>query len=195
MWAPSPRTPTSGLATSVLCGRVASATDERCTPVRGRRARDPRGRGRRDRRRRHRAVLRRGSVCPTGSTASRRALTRCLPCTPCRPRRPWAHRSDRLGPGRSAAPGEQRLTLLPSGPDVVHASPLRGTRSSTPLAPSASANAGLERGFSPAGADCRYRAPLVPRLARPGDDSPSGSNEPRLGRGSSPMARMRTRTG
>ncbi len=88
-------------------------------------------------------------------------------------RRPWAHRSDRLGPGRSAAPGEQRLTLLPSGPDVVHASPLRGTRSSTPLAPSASANAGLERGFSPAGADCRYRAPLVPRLARPGDDRPS----------------------
>ena len=84
-------------------------------------------------------------------------------------------RSDRLGPGRSAAPGEQRLTLLPSGPDVVHASPLRGTRSSTPLAPSASANAGLERGFSPAEAVCRYRAPLVPRLARPADDSPSGA--------------------
>ena len=81
-------------------------------------------------------------------------------------RRSWARRSDQLGPGRSAAPGEQRLTLLPSGPDVVHASPLRGTRSSTPIAPLASANAGLGRGFSPAGADCRYRAPLVPRLAR-----------------------------
>src|SRR5689334_1954705 len=81
-------------------------------------------------------------------------------------------RGDRLGPGRSAAPGEQRLTLLPSGPDVVHEPPLRGTRSSTPLAPSASANAGLERGFSPAEAVCRFRAPLVPRLARPRDDTP-----------------------
>ena len=81
-------------------------------------------------------------------------------------RRPRAQRSDRLGPGRSAAPGEQRLSLLPSGPDEVHASPLRGTRSSTSISPSASANAGLGWEFSPAGADCRYRAPLVPRLAR-----------------------------
>ncbi len=75
-------------------------------------------------------------------------------------------RNDELGPGRSAAPGEQRLTLLPSGPDVVHASPLRGTRSSTLVIPLASAKADLGRGFSPAGAVCRYRAPLVPRLAR-----------------------------
>ena len=94
-----------------------------------------------------------------------------LPCTLRRRRHTWAHRGERLGPGRSAAPGEQRLTLLPSGPDVVHASPLRGTRSSTSFTPPASACAGLGRGFSPAGADCRYRAPLVPRLARQRDDS------------------------
>ena len=95
-----------------------------------------------------------------------------MPCTHRRPGRPRAQRSDRLGPGRSAAPGEQRLSLLPSGPDEVHASPLRGTRSSTSISPPASASAGLGWEFSPAGADCRYRAPLVPRLARPANDSP-----------------------
>ena len=58
-------------------------------------------------------------------------------------------RGVRLGPGRSAAPGEQRLTLLPSGPDVVHASPLRGTRSSTPIAPLASAGSGPREGIQP----------------------------------------------
>ena len=60
-----------------------------------------------------------------------------LPCTLRRPGRSRAHRSERLGPGRSAAPGDQRLALLPSGPDAVHASPLRGTRSSTSRTPSA----------------------------------------------------------
>ena len=46
-----------------------------------------------------------------------------------------------------------------------------------------SRSADLGREFSPAGADCRYRAPLVPRLARPGDDSRGpGSGRPR-GRG------------
>jgi hypothetical protein len=94
-----------------------------------------------------------------------------MPCTHLRPGRPRALRSDRLGPGRSAAPGDQRLSLLPSGPDEVHTSPLRGTRSSTSISPPASANAGLGWEFSPAGADCRYRAPLVPRLARRGDST------------------------
>ena len=59
------------------------------------------------------------------------------------------YRCDQLGPGRSAAPGEQRLTLLPSGPDVVHASPLRGTRSSTPIAPLASTIRGPREGIQP----------------------------------------------
>ena len=119
-----------------------------------------------------------GGGRPWAAVPGRRALrgrpagTVRVPCTLRRSRPLRApDRSERLGPGRSAAPGEQRLTLLPSGPDVVHASPLRGTRSSTSIAPSASADADLGRGFSPAGADCRYRAPLVPRLARPGNDS------------------------
>src|SRR5918999_2904763 len=92
---------------------------------------------------------------------------------------------DRLGPGRSAAPDEQRLSLLPSGPDEVHASPLRGTRSSTSVTRVAFTNAGLGREFSPAGAVCRYRAPLVPRLARPANDS--------AGHGRAPLAGGRVR--
>jgi len=83
--------------------------------------------------------------------------------------RPRARDDGRLGPGRSAAPGEQRLSLLPSGPDEVHASPLRGTRSSTSTIAGALENADLGREFGPAGADCRYRAPLAPHLARPVD--------------------------
>ncbi len=73
-----------------------------------------------------------------------------------------------LGLGTPAAHGGSRLPLLPSGPDGVHASPLRGTQSSTLLtrgqAPLA-LNLGKE--FDPALAGCGYRAPLPPRLARP----------------------------
>ena len=44
----------------------------------------------------------------------------------------------------------------------------RRTQSSTPLNKDGSRQAqGLGRGFSPAIADCGYRAPLAPRLARP----------------------------
>ena len=64
--------------------------------------------------------------------------------------------------------------LLPSGPDTVRDSPLRGTRSSTSPGAAASERGDLEGEFSPAGADCRYRAPLVPRLARLAKDSAAG---------------------
>ena len=94
-----------------------------------------------------------------------------MPCTHRRSTRPRALRQGRLRPGRAAAPGEPRLALLPSGPDAVHVSPLRGTRSSAPSRPAAFEDVDLGWEFSPAGADCRYRAPLVPRLARHGDDS------------------------
>ena len=104
---------------------------------------------------------------------------RCWPCTLRRSGRFRAHHHERLGPGRSAAPDEVRLVLLPSGPDTVHESPLRGTRPSTSLEAAAFESGDLGREFSPAGADCRYRAPLVPRLARPADDSRAG-RAPRL---------------
>ena len=111
-----------------------------------------------------------------------------MPCTLRRPERPRALRHKRLGPGRSAAPGEDRLVLLPSGPDTVHESPLRGTRPSTSLVTAAFENGDLGREFSPAGADCRYRAPLVPRLARPPNHSrgtvrPSRAGSERGGEG------------
>ncbi len=96
------------------------------------------------------------------------------PCTLRRSSRARAHRSRRLGSGRSAAPDERRLVLLPSGPDTVHDSSLRGTRSSTSPWRAAFENGDLGREFSPAGADCRFRAPLVPRLARPSKDSRGG---------------------
>ena len=94
-----------------------------------------------------------------------------MPCTHRRSARPRALRQGRLRPGRAAAPGEPRLALLPSGPDAVHVSPLRGTRSSAPSRSAAFEDVDLGWEFSPAGADCRYRAPLVPRLARHHDHS------------------------
>ena len=60
-----------------------------------------------------------------------------------------------------------RLPLLPSGPDGVHEGPLRETRSSTSLTRAGSTKRSLGREFNPAIADCGYRAPLPPRLARP----------------------------
>src|SRR6266568_4462776 len=96
-----------------------------------------------------------------------------MPCTHRRPVVPHALHDERLGPGRSAAPDEDRLVLLPSGPDTVRGSSLRGTRSSTSLEAAACKDAVLGWEFSPAGADCRFRAPLVPRLARPAKDTPA----------------------
>ena len=76
-------------------------------------------------------ALRRGGA--HGAPVRSRAGGSRLPCTHRRPGRSRAHLDERLGPGRSAAPGEVRLVLLPSGPDTVRDSPLRGTRSSTSL--------------------------------------------------------------
>ena len=72
-----------------------------------------------------------------------------------------------LRPGWSAAHERVRLRLLPSGSDLVRDRSPRGTRPSTPptgvLTPKTSS---LGRGFGPARADCGFRAPLIPRLAR-----------------------------
>jgi hypothetical protein len=80
-----------------------------------------------------------------------------MPCTLRRSSAARAHHAGRLRPGRSAAPDDDRLVLLPSGPDTVRGSPLRGTRSSTSLRRAATENGDLERGFGPAGADCRLQ--------------------------------------
>ena len=74
---------------------------------------------------------------------------------------------EQLRAGAPAAPEGIYLPLLPSGPGGIHRPSPRRTRSSTRnstgyvLQPKTS---GWE--FSPAVADCGYRAPLVPRLAR-----------------------------
>ncbi len=70
-----------------------------------------------------------------------------------------------------AAPGGDRLRLLPSGPDLVHGSPSRRDRTiNTTSRALTSGLQPLEREFSPARADCGYRAPLAPRLARSATD-------------------------
>ena len=112
-----------------------------------------------------------------------------MPCTLRRPTRSRAHRDGRLGPGRSAAPDDDRLVLLPSGPDTVRGSSLRGTRSSTSHRRAATENGDLERGFSPAGADCRLQGTAssppstAPRRIAGPVGSPVGSDPGRRGRG------------
>ena len=83
----------------------------------------------------------------------------------------WALRlasASQLRPGEPAAPGIAYLPLLSSDPDGVRRFPPRKTRSSTPLDESSPTGSNLGQEFNPAVADCGYRAPLAPRLARPG---------------------------
>ena len=54
--------------------------------------------------------------------------------------------------------------LLHSCPDTVHRVLLRRTQTSTPLMKGCSAEKRPRFGITPAVADCRYRAPLSPRL-------------------------------
>ena len=54
--------------------------------------------------------------------------------------------------------------LLHSCPDTVHEFLLRKTQTSTPLTKGSSAVKCPGQDITPAGADCRYRAPLSPRL-------------------------------
>jgi len=59
------------------------------------------------------------------------------------------------------------LMLLPSGPDMVRDVLLHRTGISTPVnLRQSSHRMSSKTEFSPAGADCRYRAPLPPHLAR-----------------------------
>ncbi len=70
------------------------------------------------------------------------------------------------GPGTPAAPAGDRLRLLPSGPDLVRKPTPRGTRTIDAPSDGATGAETLGGEFSPARADCGYRAPLPPRLAR-----------------------------
>ena len=72
----------------------------------------------------------------------------------------------RLRPGHPAAPASARLPLLPSGPDGVRELASRRTRPSTPPNAGPLGPSGPKAAFGPARADCGYRAPLAPRLAR-----------------------------
>ena len=54
--------------------------------------------------------------------------------------------------------------LLHSCPDTVHRVLLRKTQTSTPLIKGSSTRYKPQIGITPAVADCRYRAPLSPRL-------------------------------
>ena len=56
--------------------------------------------------------------------------------------------------------------LLYSYPDTVHRVLLRKTQTSTPLIEGSSTRRSPQIGITPAVADCRYRAPLSPRLRR-----------------------------
>ena len=74
------------------------------------------------------------------------------------------------GPGAPAAPAGDRLRLLPSGPDLVRKPTPRGTRTIDAPGDGATGAEPLGGEFSPARADCGFRAPLPPRLARSASD-------------------------
>ncbi len=67
-------------------------------------------------------------------------------------------------PGTLTAHGSFHLVLLCSHPDTVHGFPLRKTRTSTPLIKGSCTRQSPQSSITPTGADCRYRAPLTPRL-------------------------------
>ena len=83
-------------------------------------------------------------------------------------RAPRACPDSQLQLGLPAAPEAYYLPLLPSGPDGVRsASPRRARLSTLTCREQSPRTLDLEREFNPAIADCGYRAPLAPRLARP----------------------------
>ncbi len=75
--------------------------------------------------------------------------------------------ASQLQSGNPTAPRGGCLPLLPPGPGGVHRPLPRRTQSSTPLGRSSPNVQHLEGEFDPAVADCGYRAPLAPHLARP----------------------------
>ena len=69
-----------------------------------------------------------------------------------------------LSPGTLTAHERISLVLLHSCPDTVQRFPLRKTKASTPLTKGSSTRKHPRQDITPAIADCRFRAPLTPRL-------------------------------
>ena len=67
-------------------------------------------------------------------------------------------------PGCLTAHERFYLVLLCSQPDTVHRFPLRKTQTSTPLIKGSYTSNSPQSNITPTRADCRYRAPLTPRL-------------------------------
>ena len=73
-----------------------------------------------------------------------------------------------LGTGDLAAHWSDRLMLLGSPPDMVHGFQSRKTHPSTHKIRCADhTESALTNGIAPAAADCRYKAPLIPRPVWP----------------------------
>src|SRR5437899_2732044 len=89
-------------------------------------------------------------------------------------------RGRRLRPGLLRHPRELSLPLLPSGPDGVRRPELRRSQPSTPSTRVLAESPDLGREFDPATADCRYREPPAPHLARPHKVYPRGAGTPRI---------------
>ncbi len=76
------------------------------------------------------------------------------------------HFCSQLKSGNPAAHTLHRLLLLRSRPDKVHGNMLHETGLSSPLTNTGYTFNTLTRIITPAIADCRFRAPLTPRLVR-----------------------------
>ncbi len=78
-----------------------------------------------------------------------------------------AHRrypDSQLSPGDLTTHGRNCLVLLHSCPDTVHRLPSRKTQTSTSLIRGCPTDRHPRHTITPTVADCRYRAPLSPRL-------------------------------
>ena len=95
------------------------------------------------------------------------AVFRSAHCLSVRPASNATHRrysGSQLGPGYLTAHERVSLVLLHSCPDTVQRFPLRETKTSTPLTKGSSTRKHPRQNITPAIADCRFRAPLTPRL-------------------------------
>ena len=87
-----------------------------------------------------------------------------IPCTFLRIATLYRFPAQTAPPGTLTAHEKSCLVLLHSCPDTVHRHPLRETQTSSLLTQGFCTDLNPPVGITPAIADCRYRAPLTPRL-------------------------------